>query len=136
MPLLVLTLLGAATVTDLRRREIPDWIPACLALAAIVSASASRALAPAASLPWGALMGIGAGVALFAVGAMGGGDVKLLAALGLACGAPLMASTLFYTALTGGVVGAAALIAGRREIPYAPAIGSGFLVATWRAGLW
>lgn len=136
MSLVVILVLAVASVIDLRSRRVPDWIPVCLAVLAGVSLLAQQALAAWPLLLWGALLGAAIGTAAFTLGAMGGGDVKLLTGLGLACGAPLLASTLFYTALAGGALAVVAATLGRREIPYVPAIGAGFAAAVWRAGAW
>ena len=48
----------------------------------------------------------GAGTAAFAAGALGGGDVKLLAAASLFAGPGLISDFLLVTALAGGVLGA------------------------------
>jgi len=136
MSVVVILLLAVATATDLRSRRVPDWVPVCLGLAAVTGVIAQRALAVWPLLAWGGVLGLGVGICLFAAGAMGGGDVKLLTALGLACGAPLFVFTLFHTAIAGGVLALVAAAAGRREIPYVPAISVGFAVAAWRAGVW
>ena len=46
----------------------------------------------------------------FLAGGMGGGDVKLMAAIGAIMGYPFILSALIYSALTGGVIALAAVI--------------------------
>jgi len=79
-PLLVL--LVWAAVVDLRQRRIPNW----LTLLLIASGFARSFMVGGAVGPAGAVLGIFAGAAipfmLFAMGAMGGGDVKLMAGVG------------------------------------------------------
>lgn len=88
------------------------------------------------------------GAAAFAIGMIGGGDVKLLAAVGLFAGPAQVVDLLLITALAGGVLGIAVLAGapiglapGRGEatmrrrlqgkVPYGPAIAVGGLwVAT------
>jgi prepilin peptidase CpaA len=82
------------------------------------------------------------GVLAFAAGALGGGDVKLVAAAGLYAGLPLMTEFLTVTALVGGLLGLAILAGApvgpalpasngtirarlRGGLPYGPAIGAG-----------
>jgi len=91
------------------------------------------------SLGCGAILfAVGAGA--FAAGILGGGDVKLLAALGLFAGPALVLDLLLVTALVGGVLGLAVLAgvplgpvstpgeaALRRRLPYGPAIAVGGL---------
>jgi prepilin peptidase CpaA len=85
-----------------------------------------------------------AGAAAFAAGALGGGDVKLLAAASLFAGTGLISDFLLVTALAGGVLGVAVLAGApispvapaadatlrtrlRRGLPYGPAIAAGGL---------
>jgi prepilin peptidase CpaA len=130
----------AATIDDLARRQISNWIPAA---------------ALAGGLGWQiaqngwmgglyALGGTAAGFAVFLIfyllGGMGGGDIKLMAGFGALLGAQQMLWASFYTALVGGllalgVVGFRRLrqaagkakpeAAGSESIPYAPAIALG-----------
>jgi len=82
------------------------------------------------------------GAAAFAVGALGGGDVKLLAAVTLFAGPAGVVDFLAITAIAGGLLGLAMLagaplgqpaLAGplrarlRRGLPYGPAIAAGGL---------
>jgi len=88
------------------------------------------------------------GAAAFAGGLLGGGDVKLLAGVGLFAGPAHVVDLLLVTAVVGGVLGVAVLagvplgpVSGQREatvrerlrgrVPYGPAIAAGGLwVAT------
>ena len=58
------------------------------------------------------------GLAVFAAGAIGGGDVKLAAALGLWAGSTDAAGFLLVTALAGGAL--SVLILATRNLPFAP----------------
>jgi Flp pilus assembly protein protease CpaA len=123
-----LLLLVAAAVVDLRRREIPDGIPVAL-LCWAVGTKVFGAAAPG----WASMaLGFGAGAVLgllaFWLGGFGGGDAKLLAALGALLGAGDFVVVLFYVALAGGVLGVVAARRGRRDLAYAPAMALGFLV--------
>jgi prepilin peptidase CpaA len=134
----------AATIDDLARRQISNWIPAA---------------ALAGGLGWqmgqsgwlGALYALGGTAAGFAVflifyllGGMGGGDIKLMAGFGALLGAQQMLWASFYTALVGGLLGLGVLgfrrlrkAAGKmspegpgsESIPYAPAIALGVWLA-------
>ena len=90
----------------------------------------------------------GLGAVGFALGVLGGGDVKLLAAVSLFAGPVLLPDFLTVTALTGGALGLAVLAGApigpaapagqatvrvrlRRGLPYGPAIAAGGL---WVAG--
>ena len=107
-----------ALVCDLRTREIPDWIPllivawACLATA---TGLCTRSLGLALSA--GALLGLGLGAAVFYLGWPGGGDVKLLAAIGAAVGPWALLSILAWMAFAGGVLALVAAAVESRILP-------------------
>lgn len=70
---------------------------------------------------------------------MGGGDLKLFAALGAWCGAWLLPFILLLSALTGLAIFAIARLRGRgrEHIPFGPAIAAaGWLVFLWGDQLW
>lgn len=74
--------------------------------------------------------------------AMGGGDIKLMALIGLFLGAwPQLVMVLAFSALSGAIVGSALILAGRKSrqspIPYGPFLaGAAVLVLLWGDGLW
>lgn len=84
LAVLAIALLFAAG-TDLRRREIDNWLNAAIALAApLFWWAGGLALWPDIAWQLGiALAAFGIAAGLFAIGQMGGGDVKLIAALAL-----------------------------------------------------
>ena len=99
LPLFVL--LAWAAAVDLRSRRIPNWITLALMASGLVqSAMASSLLTLGQS--WGGL-GIGFGLTfiLFALGAMGGGDVKLFAAVGAWVGPARIIEIFAAAALAG-----------------------------------
>ena len=133
---LAIALLVAA-FTDLRHRRIGNWLTAAIALAAPAFWWANGlSLWPEVALQLGVAIGTFAVLAvLFALRAMGGGDVKLLTALALWIEPELFLKLLIMMALLGGVltIGFSAwhIIKRQREklaIPYGVAIAL--------AGLW
>ncbi len=94
----------AATVTDLRSFRIPNRIS--IAVAGLFGAYAMAGYAD----PLGGLLAGGivfaAGVFMFARGWMGGGDVKLLAAVSLWAGTEHVLPMLLIVTVTGGVMSA------------------------------
>jgi prepilin peptidase CpaA len=105
----LLTLLILAAMTDLRERRIPNWLTA-----GVAGLYPLYALVSPAPLAW--LAAVGIAVAMFALGALlfaraliGGGDVKLIAAVSLWAGPELLPGFGLVTALTGGGLGLAAL---------------------------
>ena len=133
--LLLIALLVAAAAQDVAQRRISNWL--CLGVI-IAAAAAAVALGPTVAL-WqnGVVFAVmlALGVPLFAAGWLGGGDVKLFAALGLwvnfAAALPLLASIL----IAGGVLALLSLMikggkAARKSkgLPYGVAIAVGTAV--------
>lgn len=115
-------LVVVAALSDVTTMTIPNKL--CAALAA--------AFVPAAlvvGLPWEtAILHLGGGVAmlafgagLFALGWLGGGDAKLLAATALWLGWPGSLTLLLWTAVGGGVV-AIGFLAVRKAAVFAPGL--------------
>ncbi len=98
-------LVGIAICLDLRWHRIPNrvTVPACLA--GISYHVWSNGLAGGLAF---SLQGLAAGLAIliipFLIGGMGGGDVKLLAALGCWLGPAGVFSLFLYGALAGGII--------------------------------
>lgn len=114
---LLLPILGAlalVAVLDLQSRLIPDVVT-LPALAYALAVAAARGLAPAGEAALGALVGGGVVllVAVVSRGAMGGGDIKLMAMLGAALGWRQALVVLAASQLVGGAV-ALVLLAARR----------------------
>ncbi|WP_324741950.1 prepilin peptidase [Tsuneonella sp. CC-YZS046] len=125
-----------AAFTDLRRRQIDNWLNAAIALSApLFWWSCGLSLWPDIALQLGiAFAAFAILAALFAVGAMGGGDVKLLAALALWIKPEWFLQLLLVMALAGGVLtlvlGAWHVMRRQRHklaIPYGVAIAIGGL---------
>lgn len=95
-----------AAFTDLRSRRIENWLTASIAVAAPAFWWASDfSLWPDIAIQIGiALATFGALAILFALGAMGGGDVKLLAALALWIAPQPFLNLLIIMALLGGLL--------------------------------
>jgi prepilin peptidase CpaA len=126
----------AAAVTDLRRRQIDNWLNAAIALCAPLFWLASDLSLP--DIGWQlaiAAIAFAVFAGMFALGWMGGGDVKLLTALALWIRPFWFAQTIVVMAIAGGVLTLvfatwhiAARRGGRPAIPYGVAISG--------AGLW
>ncbi len=126
-----------ATVEDLVRREIPNWIP----VVAIAGGLTASVWMSGWSGLGSSLLGMGAGflvfLAFYLLGGMGGGDVKLMAGLGAVLGVGRVLEASLWTAGLGGLFAVGAIIAGSlrkngagvKHIPYAPAITLGAWVA-------
>ena len=95
---------AAASVTDLSSRRVPN----ALTFPAVVAGVAAHGLLPGGQGPvfaiGGALVGLAVFLPFFALGGMGGGDVKLMAALGAWIGPAPIVWTALYGAVAGGVM--------------------------------
>ena len=124
----LLALVVLAAVWDVRTGRIPNWLTAGGALAALVL----RAAAGSGALVDG-LQGLGLGLLvffpLFALRAMGGGDVKLVAMAGAFLGPERALAALLVTAVAGGVMALAAAWRGRVLLPVL--FGSGEVIRHW-----
>ena len=114
---------------DLFTREIPNSFPLALLAWAVASRLIGFQEQDWASVGLGLATGLSIGLALFALGWMGAGDGKLLAALGACIGSLGLLATLPYIALVGGVWAFVAIRRGQKEVVYGPAIAIGYLVA-------
>lgn len=128
MTVVALLLAMVAAVCDLRKREIPNWIPGVLLVSAIVATAVSRSHVNWTGLTYGALLGLAITLPVYFLGGLGGGDVKLVGALGAALGPGSLLLTLFWVAMCGGLLAVVALIRGRRDFAYGPAIAMGLLI--------
>jgi len=123
--LLAALILGICSViSDMMRRSIPNWLTASGAAAGLAGhfvAIGWQGLALAAA---GAAIGFILLLPLQIKGAMGGGDVKLMAAFGALLGPSGILLTGLLGMIAGGVWTAVwlALRPGSRTVPYAPAI--------------
>jgi Flp pilus assembly protein protease CpaA len=132
--LVFIAMLAVVTVTDLRRRLIPNRV----LLAAMAVGMPPLVFADVASLPGHLIAALAAGVAFLGLalarpGGLGLGDVKLIAAMGLFLGEAVLGAVL--VALLAGSLfglvlclwhGAAAL---RWTIPFGPFLAFGGLLA-------
>lgn len=141
--LLSLLLVGAA-VQDILTRRISNYLVLAIILLGVVAVAV---IGPSSAL-WqnGVLfiLALGIGLPIYSAGILGGGDIKLLAAIILWSdlhGAPRLIAAVF---MMGGLVAVAMLIrllasrtpaegrgAQRRSVPYAVAVAGGALAIIW-----
>lgn len=134
---LLAALMIAAAISDLRSRTISNGLNGAIALLAIPFWIATSLSAwPEVPIQVGAAFGVFLAFAgLFAAGAMGGGDVKMIGAVMLWIPLPLFVPTLTVMAIAGGLLSGAMLVHVKMrpsekpvEVPYGVAIAA--------AGLW
>lgn len=98
-----------AAAFDVRERRIPNWLTVG-GLAAGLVLGGVGGWAGLGSSAAGAAVAFALALPLFLLGALGGGDVKLLAAVGALVGLDELPTALLVTALVGGVLAAGAVI--------------------------
>ncbi|MEK0082834.1 A24 family peptidase [Benzoatithermus flavus] len=140
---LALPPLLAAAVADIGWRIIPNWVPLALVLGYAVAMIIERdptGLVQALAIGAGVLI---AGIVPFAAGLIGGGDVKLAAAVAVWIGAGALPEFLVVMALVGGLLALVTLALrivrrlldhGRR--PAGPPSGVPYGVAIVAAAVW
>jgi len=136
---------SAATVEDLARRQISNWIPCAAFAGGLGLQTWLHGWQGLGSAVVGTLAGFGVFLLLYLLGGMGGGDVKLMAGFGALLGGWKVLEAALWTAGCGGVFAVVFLAARwifarlRRQnqapgpadrkqadsIPYAPAIAAG-----------
>ena len=92
---LILVILLACAIQDIRTRTVPNWFPLAIAACCLIP--------PVSVYPGGILAAVPLFVAAVISGGVGGGDVKVMAALGLVFG-PYRAFLILTLALIGLVV--------------------------------
>ncbi len=109
MPVLMMSAGGLvllAAIWDVFSRKIPNFLPLIIAALYLLQAVV---VGDWSALPWHLLCGAGVlvvGIVIFAMGWLGGGDVKLLAALALWAGPDHLTLLLLMTCLAGGALAA------------------------------
>jgi prepilin peptidase CpaA len=107
-----------AAASDIGSMTIPNWVSIALALVFPLAALSAQ-------MPWpqiGLHAGVGvlvflAGFALFAMGVLGGGDVKVIAAVSVWTGVSALAPFAFWTTAAGGVLALTVLLARKAAAP-------------------
>jgi prepilin peptidase CpaA len=103
-------------ISDLRAYVIPNRVSALIVLAFVVAVALTPHIKLVDGLIGGAI-GLTVGAALFALKWMGGGDVKLFAALSLWAGLSRLAPLALVTSLAGAVVSLVMISPLRRFAP-------------------
>jgi len=99
----------AATVEDLARRRISNWICVAALCAGLVLHITSAGWRGGVSSLLGAITGFFVFLIFYLLGGMGGGDVKLMAGFGAVLGVQRLLEAALWTAALGGVFAATAI---------------------------
>jgi prepilin peptidase CpaA len=104
-----------ALITDIRSRRILNVVTLPAILAGLIYHSIINGWSGLMMSGGGFLVGLGLLLIPFAMGGMGAGDVKLLAAVGSLKGAAFVFQAFLYTAIIGGII-AILLLAWHKEL--------------------
>jgi prepilin peptidase CpaA len=99
----LMAMLFIAAVLDWRHRRIPNWLTFLMTLSGIAGSFLAGHVASPGQAMLGMLVGFAIPFVLFAMGALGGGDVKLLAGTGAWLG-PIIVVKIFLAAAVVGMV--------------------------------
>ena len=99
----------AATVDDLARRQVSNWICGAALIAGFGLHVISEGWRGGVSALLGAITGFGVFLIFYLLGGMGGGDVKLMAGFGAVLGVNRLLEAALWTAACGGVFAALAI---------------------------
>jgi len=114
----------AAAIDDLRRRAISNWISVTGIASGLIYHTARQGFRGLGLAAAGAAIGFTLFLVVYALGAMGGGDLKLMAAFGAILEPAGILTAALLASIVGGLIAAGNLVLDRRTraIPYAPAI--------------
>src|SRR5687767_12488312 len=105
---LCLAVCAAAAIIDQTTYRIPNWLTGSAAVAGVllhaVAGAPGEAFAGAAIAALSAVLLLAIGGALGALGVVGMGDVKLIAAVGALIGARLALDATLYAMVAGGLI--------------------------------
>jgi prepilin peptidase CpaA len=107
---LMLAMLAVAVVTDLRTGKIRNWLTVPCAAAGLALGGAAGGWSGAADRGLGAAAALGVVLLLSSLVALGGGDGKLLIAVGALKGLHFACWAMLLTGVCGGVVAAVVMI--------------------------
>lgn len=97
---ILVVLLAAAVALDLRTRKIPNWLTVAAAFGGLAAGAAGGSVSLVRSLE-GLGAGFAAGLVFFTFFRSGGGDAKLLTAVGAIAGPSFLLWTALYGAMAG-----------------------------------
>ena len=109
-------LLAWAAVTDCAARRIPNWLSYSLILTGLLQSFTTGAVVGPGASALGMLAGFALTFVFFALGAMGGGDVKLLTGVGAWLG-PVGVLLVFVVDAVVGLTQAVIQAAAQRRLP-------------------
>lgn len=92
-----------AVYTDIREQRIHNWLTASVAIVGITLHGLTEGMDGLSFAFSGLGLGLAVMIVPYLLGFMGGGDVKLMAAIGACLGAPEVFTAFLFTSIAGGV---------------------------------
>lgn len=125
----IVILLGIGSIMDIKTREIPNWISAGVLISAFFHFNIQNL--------WGVIVAVIFFSVALATGKIGGGDVKLIAALSMVCGLWGSFALLLFAQISMlifyGVSAIVQKLCGRtadKALPFVPFITFGYVLTT------
>lgn len=136
----IFALLVVITGIDMAAQEIPDGLNALLALCGVLLAAADDGHTLTAALLGSVIISVPLGLIAFFTGGIGGGDVKMMAAVGLCLGPALTVLAFFIGCISAAAVALGLLAAKKASrkslMPLGPFLALGtFIAAIWGEAL-
>ncbi|NMA19949.1 MAG: peptidase A24 [Lentisphaerae bacterium] len=97
-------LFALAGYWEVRSRRIPNWLTVSAMVCGLLAAPMTGGWPALKAALLGGLVGGGVFLPFFLLGVMGGGDFKLMTAVGVIVGYPMVWSVLYFTCLSGGAL--------------------------------
>lgn len=111
---IVILSVGFAALIDLKTRRIPNWLTLTLAASAVVGSFLAFGWESGFVSLIGLLVGYCVFLLPFMLGGMGGGDVKLMGAIGALKGSAFVVKTALFGALWGGLLALLVILVKKR----------------------
>ena len=109
---------SVAAIVDVRSRRIPNWLSAAALLAGLLVHAWQDGANGILVALGGAALGLAILLPLYAIKAMGAGDVKLLTGIGALVGPQVLVSVAVYALIVGGVMSLIVLTQRRRLLTF------------------